>query len=262
MLDEVLGRYCPRGAPVDDASRVALDAMAARREAGEPLQYVLGSWAFRRLELGVDARALIPRPETEQLVEVALGEVCDVAVPVVVDLGTGTGAIALSLATELGPAHPGLEVWAIDADARALDLAECNRGRVAASAPEASAVRLVRGRWFDALPGDRRGQVDLVVANPPYVSEEEWGSIDPEVRHEPCTALVARDGSDGTPGFADVEVIVRGAGDWLTGHGALVVELSPSQAGAALRLARDCGYRTCRIESDLAGRDRMLVARR
>ena len=262
MLEEILGRCHPESAPIDDASRTALETMVARREAGEPLQYVLGAWAFRSLDLEVDARALIPRPETEQVVETALGELHDAAGLVAVDLGTGTGAIALSLAVELGTARPDLEVWATDADPGALELAERNRARVAVSAPEARLVRLARGWWFDALPADRRGRLDLVVANPPYVSEDEWEMLDQEVRCEPYGALVSGPGRDGTPGFADVETIVHAAGDWLTGGGVLVVELSPPQAGAAFRLAQRCGYQSARIDQDLAGRDRMLVARR
>lgn len=262
MVEEVLGQHFPQGAPVDDASREVLEAMAARRESGEPLQYVLGTWAFRRIELEVDARALIPRPETEQVVEVALAEIRQLAAPVVVDLGTGTGAIALCVAVELAADHPALEVWATDADTGALELARRNRARVAASAPQAHLVRLAHGRWFDALPADRRGGFDLVVANPPYVSEREWKTLDPQVRREPRRALVSGPGSDGTPGFADIEAIVRAAGDWLGARGVLVVELSPPQARVALELARSCGYRTARIDEDLAGRDRMLVAHR
>lgn len=262
MVEEVLGRSYPGGAPVDGSVRDALAEMVARREAGEPLQYVLGTWAFRCLELEVDARALIPRPETEQVVEVAIQEIRGAAPSVVVDLGTGTGAIALSLAVELSPARQPLEVWATDADPAALTLAERNRARVGARCAAARRVRLARGSWFDALPGDRRGRLDLVVANPPYVGEEEWQQLDPEVWREPYGAIVAGRGSDGTTGFADVAAIVGEARDWLAPGGVLVVELSPLQASAARRLARDRGYSRARIEPDLAGRDRMLVARR
>lgn len=260
MVEEVLGRHYPLSGPVDDVQRRALDAMASRRGAGEPLQYVLGVWDFRRLQLEVDARALVPRPETEQVVEVALGEVRDAAATVVVDLGTGTGAIALSCAVELAPRRPGLEVWATDADPDTLALAERNRARVASAHADARRVRFALGHWFEALPRELRAKVDLLVANPPYVSEEEWGELDAEVRREPYGALVAGPGSDGTPGFADVEAIVRGAPDWLAAGGVLVVELSPPQAGAALAVARERGYADARIERDLAGRDRMLVA--
>lgn len=260
MVEEVLGRHYPLSGPVDDVQRRALDAMASRRGAGEPLQYVLGVWDFRRLQLEVDARALVPRPETEQVVEVALGEVRDAAATVVVDLGTGTGAIALSCAVELAPRRPGLEVWATDADPDTLALAERNRARVASTHADARRVRFALGHWFEALPRELRAKVDLLVANPPYVSEEEWGELDAEVRREPYGALVAGPGSDGTPGFADVEAIVRGAPDWLAAGGVLVVELSPPQAGAALAVARERGYADARIERDLAGRDRMLVA--
>ena len=111
------------------------EELVDRRLAGEPLQYVLGTWAFRTLELTVDQRALIPRPETEQVVEVALGLLGDRPHPVVIDLGTGSGAVALSIAVE----RPGAEVWATDVDRAALDLAEVNRERTGAS------VELCRG---------------------------------------------------------------------------------------------------------------------
>lgn len=262
MVEDVLGRHYPSSAPVDDAQRDLLEAMARRRGAGEPLQYVLGTWAFRHLELEVDSRALIPRPETEQVVEVALAALSDDAAPLVVDLGTGTGAIALACAVELAPTSPNLEVWATDADPDTLSLAERNRARLVAEHDGARRVRFALGRWFEALPAGLRGRVDLLVANPPYVSEVDWEHLEPEVRREPYGALVAGEGSDGTPGFADVEAIVRGAAEWLAPRGVMVIELSPPQADAAVALAQRLGHRDARIERDLAGRERMLVARR
>ena len=180
-------------------------ALLERRRAGEPLQYVLGKWAFRTLELTVDPRALIPRPETEQVVEVALA-VLRRRRPVVVDLGTGTGAIALSIAVE----RPDAQVWATDVDPGALALARTNRERV-----RARPVSYRQGSWFDALPDRLRGRVDLVVSNPPYVSEAEWAELDLEVRCEPYGALVAGPGSDGTPGLGAVEAVLRGSVEWL-----------------------------------------------
>lgn len=265
MVEEVLGRHGAPAAVVADAAARRLAAMAARRRAGEPLQYVLGTWAFRSLELEVDRRALIPRPETEQVTEVALAEARRVAGggprAVLVDLGTGTGAVALALAVEL--ALPGLEVWATDAEPDALALAAANRDRVGVRHPGAAErVRLRLGSWFQALPPALAGDVHLVVSNPPYVSEAEWGSLDPEVRREPRSALVAAASSDGTPGMGAVETVVAGARHWLADGGAVVVELAPSQAHAAAALATALGYREVRIEPDLSGRDRVLVARR
>jgi release factor glutamine methyltransferase len=220
------------------------------RIAGEPLQYLLGEWAFRTLELTVDRRALIPRPETEQVVEVALGELRRRR-PVVVDLGTGGGAVALSIAVEV----PGAQVWATDVDVGALALASANRDRVGA------AVWLRAGSWFDALPRELLGRVDLVVSNPPYVSDAEWERLDPEVRREPYGALVAGPGSDGTPGLAGVEAVLRGSVEWLRRPGAVVVELAPHQAAAAVAVAREVGLHDVRVAPDLTGRDRAVVGR-
>ncbi len=254
-------------AATDDAARILSD-MAARRLAGEPLQYVLGSWAFRTLELTVDARALVPRPETEQVVEVALVEArrqsASVRTPSVpflaADLGTGTGAIALSVAVELGAADPGIRVVATDVDPEALALAAANVRRVAREVPRvADQVELRCGSWFEALVPGWRGHVRLLVANPPYVSEEEWETLAPEVRREPYGALVAGPGSDGTPGFGAVEAVLAGAYEWLAPGGAVVVEMAPHHAAAASDVAARAGYRDVRVESDLAGRSRAVV---
>ena len=198
---------------VSPATASALDTLTARRLAGEPLQYVLGHWAFRSLDVVVDARVLVPRPETEQVVDVALVELATQAARapvgsdiVAVDLGTGSGVIALSLAVEGVAAMSGaaravaLEVWATDASAPALEVARLNIDALAGrDALAAGRVRLVRGSWFDALPPALAGRVALVVSNPPYVAPEEWEGLEPVVRcHEPRQALVAgRAGSRG-----------------------------------------------------------------
>jgi release factor glutamine methyltransferase len=239
-------RWLTQFAPPD-----RLEELVERRLSGEPLQYVLGTWAFRDLELTVDQRALIPRPETEQVVEVALGLLGGRPHPVVVDLGTGSGAIALSVAVE----RPEAEVWATDLDPSALELARVNRERTGAT------VELCQGSWYEALPPPLRGRVDLVVSNPPYVSDEEWPGLDQEVRREPRQALVAGDGSDGTPGLADVEAVLAGAPEWLVPGGWVVVELAPLQARAASALAARFGLGNVAVAQDLAGRDRAVTAR-
>ena len=134
----------------------------ARREAGEPLQYVVGSWGFRRLDLAVDRRALIPRPETEVTAEVAIDAARRIAEPIVVDLGTGSGAIGLSVAWECRHAH----VWATDRSSEALEVARAN---LAGLGRAGARVRLAAGDWFGALPDDLVGRVDVAVSNPPYV---------------------------------------------------------------------------------------------
>ncbi len=225
--------------------------MVERRRRGEPLQYVLGLWGFRRLELVVDRRVLIPRPETETVVDVALAELDGLGAgrPLVVDLGTGSGAIAISLALEV----PRARVWGTDRSEAALAVARANLagmgGRVAPR------VRLAAGDWFDALPEELRGQVDMIVANPPYVGEEEV--LPAEVAEwEPAGALVA-----GPTGLEAVADILAGAPAWLRRPGVVVVELAPHQAEVATGLAVDAGFGPVDVRPDLAGRPRALVGR-
>lgn len=228
-------------------------AMVDRREAGEPLQYVLGSWGFRSLDLFVDKRVLIPRPETEAVVDVALAELVRLAPgphPVVIDLGTGSGAIALSVATEVA----GAEVWATDSSADALAVARAN---LAGLGMAGRRVRLAEGSWFAALPPMLRGQVHLIVSNPPYIGEREVPDLPPEVaRWEPRSALVA-----GPTGMEHVEAIVEGAPAWLRRPGSLVVEIAPHQAEAAIACALRSDFSAAEVRPDLGGRLRALVAR-
>lgn len=235
---------------------------AERRAAGEPLQYVLGHWPFRDLDLLVDPRALIPRPETEWLVDVALRELDRLlaagAPPLVVDLGTGTGAIALSMAVER--ADHEVVVVATDAGSAPLDLARTNAARLGGR-PGVDRVAFAHGSWWRALEPGLAGRVALAISNPPYVAALEWETLDPVVRdHEPYAALVAGAGSDGTPGFAAVEAVVTGAPRWLARPGALVVEIAPGQRDAALTCARHSGAQA-EVIDDLTGRPRALVAR-
>ncbi|MGH8995584.1 MAG: N5-glutamine methyltransferase family protein [Acidimicrobiales bacterium] len=258
LLEDVAGAGSPDAALRGEAA-ARVRELAGRRESGEPLQYVLGHWPFRQLDLLVDARALIPRPETEWLVDVALAELdrtlADGGNGKVVDLGTGTGAIALAIATERH-GH-GVDTVATDLDEAVLELAEENRAR--AGGPT---VEFRQGSWWDALDADDRGRVALVVANPPYVAAVEWELLDPVVRdHEPYGALVAGPGRDGVPGLADVESILAGAGEWLARPGAAVIEIAPTQERAARLAARRAGATDAEVLADLAGRPRALVAR-
>jgi release factor glutamine methyltransferase len=265
IVEEVLGSPAGGGAgvlsPVDVET---VRALAARRRAGEPLQYVLGHWAFRALDLVVDRRVLIPRPETEQVVEVANDEMAraGLAPVTMVDAGTGSGAIALSLATELAPRHPGASVWGTDTSPEALAVARANRDRVRAqhSGPVLP-VAFVQGSWLSPLPARLRGAVDLVVSNPPYVSRQEWPELPAEVRCEPVGALRACDGTDGTPGLRDVEAVLAESWTWLARPGVVVIELAPHQADAAARMARGMGYQDVRVAEDLSERPRALVGR-
>jgi release factor glutamine methyltransferase len=238
--------------PVPRRGVAAVDAMVARRRAGEPLQYVLGRWGFRSLDLLVDPRVLIPRPETEVVADLAIEELRRLgggARPVTAaDLGTGSGALALSLAAEVVTA----EVWATDRSEEALAVARAN---LAGVGRPGSRVRLVAGSWFGALPPDLRGRLDLVVSNPPYVAEGE--PLPPEVADwEPPEALVA-----GPRGDEAALAILAEAGAWLTRPAALVLEVAPTQAPALAGAATSAGAAEVRVRPDLSGRERVLVAR-
>lgn len=226
-------------------------AMVARRAAGEPLQYVIGHWPFRSLDLLVDERALIPRPETEQVAEVALSELEALGpdAPVVIDLGTGTGALALSIAIE----RPDAWVLGIETSRPALELAMENRDRVGLGVKR---VAFAAGSWFAKLPDDLRGVIDLIVTNPPYVGTGD--EIDDAVRNwEPSAALFA-----GADGLDDLRVIIAQTPGWLAPHGVLVAEIGATQGHAVTVLADDAGFTEVGIRTDLAGHDRILVARR
>lgn len=227
-----------------------LDAMTARRSFGEPLQYVLGHWPFRSLDLLVDRRVLIPRSETEVVAGIVIEEVNRRGPGSrVVDLGTGSGAIALSVAAEC----EGVEVWATDRNAEALEVARTN---CVALGRRAAFVTFAEGPWFDALPVGLAGSLDVVVSNPPYVTTSD--SLPESVeRWEPADALRA-----GADGLDDVRTIIAGALEWLSPSGVLACEIDPRQAGIAAELAMEHGFAHAEIVADLSGRDRALVARR
>ncbi len=258
-----------------DRARAHVEAMTARRAQGEPLQYVLGSWSFRGLDLMVDARVLIPRPETEWVVEIALREAERIGLrrtkarttptpwthdsptsgrdagprPVIADLGTGSGAIALALEAEL----PDVTVWATDVSADALAVATAN-----IAGTGATRVRSAVGHWFGALAGELEGALALVVSNPPYVRADELAGLPDEVReHEPHGALVS-----GPTGLEAIAELLDAAPRWLAPGGAFVCELAPHQADAAAELARRAGLVDIAVHDDLTGRPRVLVARR
>jgi release factor glutamine methyltransferase len=243
---------------LDDLATVrgvaALDRMVARRLAGEPLQYVLGRWGFRTIDLFVDRRVLIPRPETEQVVEHALVEIdrrrrlaADRPVTVV-DLGTGSGAIALSLAAE----RDFVEVWATDASSDALAVARANLAGLGRAAPR---VRMEVGDWFAAVPDSLRGQLDVVVSNPPYIGADE--PLPSEVVDwEPREALVAGPGGDEA-----IRSLLASARTWLAPGGSLVLEIAPHQRDLVVELGSAHGWASTEIHPDLSGRDRAAVAR-
>ena len=220
----------------------AFEANVARREKREPLAYILGEWGFRRLTLKTDRRALIPRPETEVVVERALEHIREQPAPDVLDVGTGTGAIALAIADE----HEGARVTAIDASPDALALAGENRELTGIN----GRVELIE---HDLTSGLGQSRFDLVVSNPPYVEPDELATLQPEVRDwEPHVALVAHGAT---------EAVARAATEALRPGGWLVLETAAS-AGERIRgLLDDLGYEDVAITPDLAGRDRVVEGR-
>ena len=242
-----------------------LDALVPRRLAGEPVQYVLGHWPFRSLDLKVDRRVLIPRPETELVAEVALAEL-DVLIErdltsgsplanlpdgnaTVLDLGTGSGALALSIASE----RPGVDVWAVEQSASAADVARANLAGLGRSGRR---VRIVEGSWFEPLPDELSGQVDLIVTNPPYVADHEVLDVS-VAAWEPVEALFC--GPEGTEAVA---TILADASRWLASHGVFVAEIGAGQGAMVTEIAVAAGFSFVEIRKDLAGHDRTLVARR
>jgi release factor glutamine methyltransferase len=214
-------------------ARDALEPLLRRREQREPLAYVLGEWGFRRLTLRTDARALVPRPETEVVVERALALVRDLEAPRVLDIGTGTGAIALAVADE----HPGARVTGVDTSADALALARENANRLGLRLDLREAgVEAVEDGW------------DLVVSNPPYVAADDLAGLQPELRWEPRAALV----DSGLHG----ELARRARTTWL------VLEVGAGQAADVADELAHAGYDAIEITRDLAGVERVVEGRR
>jgi len=213
-----------------------------RRRRREPLAYILGEWGFRRLVLKVDGRALIPRPETEVVVERCLEHLGGLAEPRVLDVGVGSGAIALAIADE----HPGASVLGVDSSERALALAHENRLRASVD----GRVDFVHAHLVDGAAGP----FDLVVSNPPYVPAVEYDSLQPEIRlYEPREAVV---------GEGLGEEVARGALVVLRPGGWLVLECGDGQAAGLAEAVAALGYGDVRALPDLAGIDRIVEGRR
>lgn len=217
-----------------------LEDLVARRLGGEPLQYIEGSAPFGPLDLVVDERVLVPRPETEGLFEIATKMV---RLPeVIVDLCTGSGALALALKS----AFPGAAVFATDISEEAIEVANENKLR------NRLEIYLAAGNLYDPLPASLLGQVDLLVANPPYVSEREFEVLPDDVRREPKVALVA-----GNSGLEIIQAIGAEAATWLRPGGVLVCEIGEKQGNSAASSFVDL---PTVVRKDLAGRDRYVVA--
>jgi release factor glutamine methyltransferase len=222
--------------PLTEAELAAVRPLVERRGRREPLAYILGEWGFRRLTIRTDARALVPRPETEIVVERALAAIAGVETPRVVDVGTGSGAIALALKDE----RPDAQVTATDLSPDALALAHENAERLALE------VELVQTSLLDGVDGP----FDVVVSNPPYVLESEVGELQPEVRDwEPRLAVVGED---------QTARIARDARRVLRPGAAIVVETHEDHAGEVRALLEELGYERATITRDLAERERVV----
>jgi release factor glutamine methyltransferase len=214
------------------------------RCAGSPVQHLTGEQSFRRLSLRVRSGVFIPRPETEIVAGAALESIAGIPEPVVVDLGTGTGALALAVASE----HPGARVFATDRSAEAVTLARENAGRLGLVAD------IYEGDLFGPLPAALRGTVDLVVTNPPYLEPEEFDELPVDVRADPRPALIG--------GLAIFDRLVPATGEWLRRGGAFVTEIGETQGPAVSAACRRAGFTDVRTSPDLAGRDRVVAARK
>ncbi len=231
--------YTQHDRPLNQDELASARELVRRRAAREPLAYILGDWGFRRLILKTDARALVPRPETEVLVDRALALLAGVEAPRIADVGTGTGAIALALKTECR----GSTVTAIDLSPDALALAQENAAELSID------ITFVEGNLLDAV----EGPFDLVASNPPYVDDDEAASLQPEVRdHEPKLAVF---------GHGETEALADAARAKLAPGGALVLECHEGKAHEVAGLLTSLGYTDVRVTSDLAGKPRVVEGR-
>ncbi len=236
--------FAHRDDPLPDAATRAFRALVERRARGEPVAYLTGRRGFWSLDLEVDASVLIPRPETELLVELALTRLPRRA-PRVADLGTGSGAIALALAHE----RPDAQVFAVDASTGALAVAQRNAGRLGLAN-----IVFRQGDWFEPLSGER---FDLVASNPPYIAEGDPHLGAGDLRFEPAQALAS-----GVDGLDAIRRIVRDAPAYLHPGGWLLLEHGLEQAAAVRALLQGAGFAEVATHRDLERRDRITLGRK
>ena len=220
------------GDAVPDDAVARLDTLVQRYQSGEPMGYLLGHQAFYGLDLQVDARVLVPRPDTEPLVDWALELLAPLANAQVVDLGTGSGAIALALKAN----QPSLHVQAVDASADALAVARANAERLGLD------VSFVQTSWLDGLAGP----LDVIVSNPPYIADQDYHLA--ALTHEPWSALAS-----GADGLDDIRSIVAQSTSRLTAGGWLLLEHGYDQASAVRALLDNAGFISVQSRQDLAG---------
>lgn len=242
---------------VTSAMAKQLHDMVRRRLVGEPLQYVMKRWAFRHLDVLVDQRVLIPRPETELLVDVGLTIATErlkhVERPLnIVDLGTGSGVIGLSMAHELPLGKT--NVWLTDQSSDALDVA---RGNLVGVGQKGGGVRLALGSWWNALDTSLKGSIDIALCNPPYIAYNDDEVATDVHKWEPHSALYAGDN-----GLADIREVISGAQTWLANNGWLALEIGYRQGDEVRALFEKAGLVNIDIRLDLAGKDRIALAQR
>ena len=233
-----------------------LSKLIERRLTGEPLQYVLGRWQFRELDLFVDDRVLIPRPETEILVGYALEEckskknqLDETRSLNVADLGCGSGAIGLSIAREIQE----VSVWCTDVSEGAIAVTRANLAGLGMAGQK---VSISQGSWFEALPQEMLEKFDVIISNPPYISDSE--ELPLEVSEwEPSSSL-----RSGPLGTEDLSFLLNNSIEWLSAEGQLILELAPMQADEMVEEAKNLNFREVQLRNDLTGRDRVLMAKK
>ena len=224
--------------------QVVFEALLNRRLVGEPIAYILGGREFYGLDLLVTPDTLIPRPDTETLVEAALAKILDNPNQSILDLGTGTGAIALAVAKH----RPKVNVVAVDASAAALEVAKKNAASLAITN-----VRLMLSDWFDALAGER---FDLIVSNPPYIEQNDVHLTQGDVRFEPISALTS-----GADGLDDIRRIVADCLIYLKPQGWLMIEHGYNQADLVADLMAEAGLVSIQTIKDFGGNNRVTIAK-
>ncbi|MEM5426140.1 peptide chain release factor N(5)-glutamine methyltransferase [Paraburkholderia ferrariae] len=255
LLMHVLGwrrtELITRGDQALDAARVdAYRALEARRVQGEPIAQLVGAREFYGLDFDVTPDVLIPRPDTELLVETALAALEGIALPRVLDLGTGSGAIAVALASS----RPDARVWAVDRSAAALEVAARNAAKLLDAQRPGGPLAFVPGSWYDTL--DAALRFDAIVSNPPYIASGDPHLERGDLRFEPRGAL-----TDEADGLTALRAIVAGAPARLAPGGVLWMEHGYDQAAAVRALLEDAGFKDVRSERDLAGIERISGGR-